>query len=188
MCRCRDNSRQQIKTGACFGEINMATAGHLGIQTPRSEPSLFSESLNEDDLSLASKEASFVSPSKDTNRPGFLARLTKKAIATPLAEIRNDVRPRQNGKNEFTPLLKSALKGNSKKTIVQTPRFKSASMSHIPDLGASVAEYSNDDGTSQVEDGQSNLSISFQKLPARSPGSNEGAAAMTLREQEKVLL
>jgi hypothetical protein len=32
----------------------------------------------------------------------------------------------------------------------------------------------------------SSASVSFQKLPARSPGSNEGAAILTLREQEKV--
>ena len=32
----------------------------------------------------------------------------------------------------------------------------------------------------------SNASVSFQKLPMRSPGSNDGAASMTLREQEKV--
>jgi hypothetical protein len=35
----------------------------------------------------------------------------------------------------------------------------------------------------------SSASVSFQtglKLPARSPGSNDGAAILTLREQEKV--
>ena len=33
----------------------------------------------------------------------------------------------------------------------------------------------------------SSVSASFQKLPSRSPGSNDGAALLTLREQEKVL-
>jgi hypothetical protein len=166
----------------------MATAGHLAIQTPRTEASFFPDSLNEEDISLASKEASFVSPSKEPkNRPKFLSRLGQKAAATPLQEIRNDVRLKQNGKSEFTPMLKSALKKNARLGIPQTPRFKSAAASNLPDLGSSIAEYSNEERTvSQVEEGQSNLSISFQKLPARSPGSNEGAAVMTLREQEKV--
>ena len=184
------------------------TAGHFAIQTPRSEGQTIN-SINEDDLSFGSKEASFVSPSKlDAKKAGtngsqkFLSRLMKPTGNTPLGEIKNNVRPRAGGKNEFTPLLKSVTKSDFMKRglLSQTPSKlkhgfgKSASMSNLPEMvEMESGEYSGLGGDDNVPTQNekdlaemSSATVSFQKLPTRSPGSSEGAAMMTLREQEKV--
>jgi len=189
----------------------MATgaAGHYAIQTPRSEgPSV--PSLNEDDISFGSAEASWVSPSKlkqqqqPTLKAGnFISRLTKPTGSTPLAEIKNIPLPLH--KTEFTPLLKSVAKNQlMKRAFVQTPSKlrhgfgKSASTSDLPGLAAAQdgsAEFSilPDDDASAIQNENdlvemSKASVSGITLPSRSPGSADGAALLTLREQEKVLL
>jgi hypothetical protein len=173
------------------------TAGHFAIQTPRSEAQTIN-SINADEITFGSQEASFQSPSKQKNHGSqkFLSRLTKPT--TPLGEIKNNARPtRVAGKNEFTPLLKSVTKNQFMKRGLasQTPSrlrhvmIKSASTSDLPEMtdeGFSVvAEESVSPSEKDLAE-MSSASVSFQKLPARSPGSNEGAAILTLREQEKV--
>ena len=162
-------------------------------------------SLNADDISLGSQEASFVSPSKPQNgRSGpqkFLSKLTKPTGSTPLGEIKNNVRSNRvaAGKNEFTPLLKSVTKNQFLKRglATRTPSklkvvlSKSASTSDLPDITSDegfsgAAEESHVPTEKELSD-LSRASDSFQKLPTRSPGSNDGAALLTLREQEKVL-
>ena len=184
----------------------MTTAGHLGIQTPRSEAQTLN-SINADDLTFGSQEEPFVSPSKlnKTKRTGpqqFLSRLTKPTGSTPLGEIKNNVRPpRIGGKNEFTPLLKSAVKSGFTKSglLSKTPSKikpgglgKSALASEISEMAEMESgEYSGLGEATPTQNEKdlaemSHASSSFQNLPARSPGSNEGAAMLTLREQEKV--
>ena len=100
----------------------MATAGHFGIETPRSEMQTIN-SINADEISFGSQEGSFVSPTKlkqqqqpkqGTRPQQFLSRLTQPTGNTPLGEIKNNVRPPRNGMlgktAEFTPLLKSVKK------------------------------------------------------------------------------
>jgi hypothetical protein len=201
----------------------MATAGHLGIATPHSDGGPSERSLNPDDLSFGSQEASFKSPSKlnkENQQPAnptkqgpqtFLKRLHKPTGSTPLADIKNNpannIRPLNAGaKQEFTPLLKSVTKAQFLKQAAlasQTPSrmdgmgMKSAG---IPERvmeeaeGESVmveGETGVDDSTANLQSeaklaDMSSVSASFQKLPSRSPGSNDGAALLTLREQEKV--
>jgi hypothetical protein len=186
-----------------------AAAGHYAIQTPRSEAPTI-DSIDADDLSFGSKEASFVSPTKlkqtrhATGSENFLSRLTKPTGSTPLAEIKNNARPlRMGGKTEFTPLLKSVTKSEFMKRslLAQTPSKvkhvlgKSASMSDLPEMEEmNSVEYSavGEGGDVSLAPNEKDLaelsqaSVSFQKLPTRSPGSSDGAAVMTLREQEKV--
>jgi len=180
-----------------------ATAGHYAIQTPRSEHQTIA-SINADDLSFGSQEPSFVSPSKlkQLGPQKFINRLTQPTGSTPLAEIKNGVRPtRLGGKSEFTPLLKSVTKSEFTKhgLAAQTPSklrhtlAKSASTSNLPGM-ESIVEYSGMSGEGEETPTQnenqfaemSSASVSFQKLPGRSPGSADGAAVLTLREQEKV--
>jgi hypothetical protein len=189
----------------------MATAGHFAIQTPRSEAQTLN-SIDADDLTFGSQEASFVSPSKlnkakqqhVTGPQQFLSRLTKPTGNTPLGEIKNNVRPsRMGGKNEFTPLLKSVTKAEFMKRGLlntKTPSKtrngglgKSASTSNLPEMAemesgefSGIGEESLPAKNENALADMSSASISFQKLPARSPGSSEGAAVLTLREQEKV--
>ena len=168
----------------------MATAGHLGIETPRSAQKTYA-SIDADDLSFGSKEGSFVSPHKQPPAQKFLARLQKPTGSTPLAELKNGSLPARN--KEFTPLLKSAVKSDIRKraAFTKTPSklkytlAKSASTSDLPEMESTENESAIAEENSHMPD-SSNASMSFQKLPARSPGSNEGAAQMTLREQEKV--
>ena len=188
----------------------MTTAGHFAIQTPRSEAQTLN-SINADDLTFGSQEASFVSPSKlnkskqpVTGPQQFLTRLTKPTGNTPLGEIKNNVRPpRMGGKNEFTPLLKSVTKGEFMKRGLlntKTPSKirhggtgKSASTSNLTEMVemesgefSGIGEESSPTQNENALADMSSASVSFQKLPARSPGSSEGAAVLTLREQEKV--
>src|SRR5271169_2755005 len=94
------------------------TAGHFAIATPRSDHQQSENSINPDDMTLGSQEASFVSPSKLKQQQqqqqlgkNFVERLTQRTGATPLGEIKNGARPaRPLGKTEFTPLLKSVAK------------------------------------------------------------------------------
>ena len=70
---------------------------------------------------------------------------------------------------------------------------KSASMSNLPEMESmmEVSEEGEMTTQSQNEENLANMSsasVSFAKLPARSPGSSDGAAMLTLREQEKVRL
>jgi len=198
----------------------MATAGHLGIATPRSDGGPSELSINPDDVSFGSQEASFKSPSKlnKENQPPhqptqghqtFLNRLHKPTGATPLSELKNTNNyhpnprpPVPGGKQEFTPLLKSVTKSQFMKNALanQTPsRGRMGLKSNLPEMvmeeGASVMV----EGETGIESSIANLqqseekladmssvSTSFQKLPSRSPGSNDGAALLTLREQEKV--
>src|SRR5579862_1679527 len=129
----------------------MATAGHFAIQTPRSEGQTLN-SIDEDDISLGSAEASWVSPSKlkkqqpiaaaNPVKQDFMARLTKPTGSTPLGEIKNAARPVRPAKQEFTPMLKSVTKNQFLKRgmFTQTPSKlrhgfgKSASTSNLPDL------------------------------------------------------
>lgn len=192
------------------------TAGHFAIQTPRSEGHQTLNSVNEEDFSLGSAEPSFISPNKLKNKPpvpqqkpDFMARLQKPTGSTPLAEIKN---PNQNrppvrlAKQEFTPMLKSVTKSNFLKRgmFAQTPSKlrhafgKSASTSNLPDMAEMDMEggsgdfsvMPDDDGSPTQNEKElaemSNASVSGINLPARSPGSADGAAMMTLREQEKV--
>lgn len=187
------------------------TAGHFAIETPRSEAQTIN-SIDADELSFGSQEASFVSPSKlkqkqpVTGPQQFLSRLTKPTGNTPLGEIKNNVRPPRavGGKGaEFTPLLKSVTKNEflRRGLPTQTPSKlkrgsvlgKSASTSNIPEMvEMESGEYSAVAGESSPTQNERDLanmssaSVSFQKLPTRSPGSNDGAALLTLREQEKV--
>ena len=183
------------------------TAGHLGIQTPRSEAAGESlNSLNAEDISFGSQEASFVSPSKQKAQQEqqpqqkFLARLQQQTGATPLGEIKNNVRPLR--KNEFTPLLKSVTKNQFLKNgfAAQSPSklrmglHKAASTSDLREVTEMMSQISGagdmDGERTQDEKGladMSSASVSFQKLPGRSPGSADGAALLTLREQEKVI-
>jgi hypothetical protein len=183
------------------------TAGHFAIQTPRSEAQTIN-SINPDDVTFGSQEASFVSPSKlkqQTPAPKFLSRLTKPTGNTPLGEIKNNALPtRMMGKNEFTPMLKSVTKNQFMKrglSLGQTPSKlrngfgKFASTSNLPEMAEMESgEFSRmsgeDDGSPTQNENElaefSSASVSGLKLPTRSPGSNEGAAIMTLREQEKV--
>ena len=176
------------------------TAGHFAIATPRSEHQQSDNSINPDDLTLGSQEASFVSPSKlkqqQQQSKNFVARLTKPTGATPLAEIKNGTRPtRPTGKTEFTPLLKSVTKGQFMKRgmFTKTPSKlgKSASTSNLPEM-ESMMEVSGEGEMTTQSQSEENLvdmstaSVSFAKLPTRSPGSSDGAAMLTLREQEKV--
>ena len=181
----------------------MATAGHFGRQTPRSDAQTL-DSINVDNISFGSQEPSFVSPSKLKQQPpAFLSRLQKPTGNTPLAEIKNNVRPpRPAGKNEFTPMLKSVTKNQfTKRGFTATPSRlrhtlgKAASTSNLHEMTEMDAEFS-EEGASLAGQGEKELadmssaSASFQsglKLPTRSPGSNDGAAMMTLREQEKVV-
>jgi hypothetical protein len=183
------------------------TAGHYAIQTPRSEIDAI-HSLNADELTFASQEPSFVSPSKQQKHPikpsagtTFISKLTQPTALTPLAEIKNHSRPTRFGsKNEFTPLLKSVTKQQFMKRppfAAQTPsklRHVLAKSASTPDLReeASIEEgFTAEDSQISSEKELSELSRasdSFQKLPHRSPGSNDGAALLTLREQEKVHL
>jgi hypothetical protein len=175
----------------------MATAGHFAIQTPRSDAQTLN-SINADDLSFGSQEASFVSPSKAKPAPQkFMTRLQKPTGTTPLAEIKNNARPRAS---EFTPMLKSVTKNQFlKRGFTATPSRlrqigKRASTSNLPEMTEmDEGEFSGVEGVSMQNEQDlaemSSASVSFQsglKLPARSPGSNDGAALMTLREQEKV--
>jgi len=180
------------------------TAGHLAIATPGSDHQQSDNSINPDDLTLGSQEASFVSPTKlkqqqqQQQQQGktFVSRLTKPTGATPLAEIKNGARPtRPMGKTEFTPLLKTVTKGQFMKRglFSKTPSKlgKSASMSNLPEMD-SMMEVSGEGEMTMQSQNEENLvdmssaSVSFAKLPARSPGSSDGAAMLTLREQEKV--
>jgi hypothetical protein len=185
------------------------TAGHFAIQTPRSETQTIN-SINPDELTFGSQEASFVSPSKlakqqhQTPAQQFLSRLTKPTGNTPLGEIKNNARPARIGKNEFTPMLKSVTKNQFMKrglSMGQTPSKlrngfgKSASTSNLPEMAEMESvDFSRisgeDDGSPTQNENElaemSSASVSGLKLPQRSPGSNEGAAIMTLREQEKV--
>lgn len=189
----------------------MATAGHFAIQTPRSEAQTLN-SIDADDLTFGSQEASFVSPTKlnkvkqqpVTGPQQFLNRLNKPTGNTPLGEIKNNVRPaRMGGKNEFTPLLKSVKKAEFMKRGLlntKTPSKigrgglgKSASTSNLPEMVemesgefSGIGEESSPTQNENALADMSSASVSFQKLPARSPGSSEGAAILTLREQEKV--
>ena len=179
------------------------TAGHLAIATPRSDHQQSDNSINPDDLTLGSQEASFVSPTKlkqqqqqQQQAKTFVARLTKPTGATPLAEIKNGVRPaRPMGKTEFTPMLKSVTKGQFMKRglFSKTPSKlgKSASMSNLPEMDSMMEVSGEGEMTAQSQNEEnlvdmSSASVSFAKLPARSPGSSDGAAMLTLREQEKV--
>jgi len=195
----------------------MATAGHFAIQTPRSEEGQTVASLNEDDISFGSAEASWISPSKLKKQPpagagaqskqDFIARLTKPTGNTPLAEIKNASRPARVlpiGKQEFTPMLKSVTKNQFLKRgmFTQTPSKlrhvigKSASTSNLPDITAEGSgEFSimpDEEGSATQNEKElaemSNASVSGINLPSRSPGSADGAAILTLREQEKVLI
>ena len=184
----------------------MATAGHLGIQTPRSEAQTLN-SINADDLTFGSQEEPFASPSKlnkakPTGPQQFLSRLTKPTGSTPLGEIKNNVRPpRRGGKNEFTPLLRSAMKSEFAKRglLSKTPSKinrgglgKSALASEISEMAEMESEEYSGVGDATPAQNEKDLlemshaSASFQTLPTRSPGSSEGAAALTLREQEQV--
>jgi hypothetical protein len=179
------------------------TAGHLAIATPRSDHQQSDNSINPDDLTLGSQEASFVSPTKlkqqqQQQQQGktFVARLTKPTGATPLAEIKNGARPaRPMGRSEFTPMLKSVTKGQFMKRgmFSKTPSKlgKSASMSNLPEMESMMEVSEEGEMTAQSQNEEnlvdmSSASVSFAKLPARSPGSSDGAAMLTLREQEKV--
>lgn len=174
----------------------MATAGHFAIQTPRSEAQTLN-SINAEDLSFPSPEPSFHSPQKQ-KQPGpqkpFLSRLRQPTGSTPLAEIKNNVFPRRN---EFTPMLKSVTKNQFfKKGFTATPSRlgKSASTSDLPEMSQDMSqeedvENSNMEGVTQNDENlveMSSASMSGLKIPQRSPGSGDGAALMTLREQEKV--
>jgi hypothetical protein len=192
------------------------TAGHFGIETPRSDAQTM-DSINADDLSFGSQEGSFVSPSKlkqkqqapITGPQQFLSRLTQPTGSTPLGEIKNNARPsRALGAKaqEFTPLLKSVKKAEflRRGLPTQTPSklrhgtsgfAKSASTSNLPEMvemesqeySAIAEEASTTQNEKDLVD-MSSATASFQKLPTRSPGSNDGAAMLTLREQEKVCL
>ena len=198
----------------------MATVGHLGIATPRSDGGPSELSINPDDVSFGSQEASFKSPSKLNNENQaprqptqgprtFLNRLHKPTGATPLSELKNATnnypihRPTAPGaKQEFTPLLKSVTKSQFMKNALadQTPsRGRMGGKSNLPEMmeeeGASVmveGETGIESSTANLQQNEekladiSSVSTSFQKLPSRSPGSNDGAALLTLREQEKV--
>jgi hypothetical protein len=194
----------------------MATAGHLAIQTPRlEEEGHTATSVNEDDVSFGSAEASWVSPSKakksgaapTQSKADFMSRLTKPTGSTPLAEIKNasrNARVLPNGKQEFTPMLKSVTKNQFLKRgmFTQTPSKlrhaigKSASTSNLPDMtteGSGEFSVMPDEEVSATQNEKdlaemSNASVSGINLPTRSPGSGDGAAILTLREQEKVLL
>jgi hypothetical protein len=176
----------------------MATAGHFAIQTPRSEAQTLN-SINADDLSFPSPEPSFHSPQKQKAAPvaaqkGFLSRLTQPTGNTPLAEIKNNAFPRRS---EFTPMLMSVTKNQFlKRGFMPTPSRlgKSASTSDIPEMSEEMtrdeedAENTNVEGVTQGDENlveMSSASVSGLKIPGRSPGSNDGAALMTLREQEK---
>ena len=175
----------------------MATAGHFAIQTPRSEAQTLN-SINADDLSFPSPEPSFHSPQKQKTavpqQKGFLSRLTQPTGNTPLAEIKNNAFPRRN---EFTPMLKSVTKNQFlKRGFMATPSrlAKSASTSDLPEMTQEMTREEEDGENTNVEgvtQGDENLvemssaSVSGLKIPSRSPGSNDGAALMTLREQEK---
>jgi hypothetical protein len=178
----------------------MATAGHFAIQTPRSEAQTLN-SINADDLSFPSPEPSFHSPKKQKQaaaaavpQKAFLSRLTQPTGNTPLAEIKNNVFPRRS---EFTPMLKSVTKNQfMKRGFMATPSRlgKSASTSDLPEMSQEMSrdedvENSNIEGVTQNDENlveMSSASVSGLKIPHRSPGSNDGAALMTLREQEKV--
>jgi Centrosomin N-terminal motif 1 len=187
----------------------MATAGHLGIATPRSDSGPSELSINPDDISFGSQEASFKSPSKlnKENQPpkhphSFLNRLQKPTGSTPLSEIKNPqnpiVRPPVRGSNEFTPMLKSASKNRLRKAMMGQPTPSRLRNSNLPQMMEEDEDSVMVEGETGVEVSTANLqneekladmssvSASFQKLPSRSPGSNDGAALLTLREQEKV--
>src|SRR5579859_1635344 len=178
----------------------MATAGHFAIQTPRSEAQTLN-SINADDLSFPSPEPSFHSPQKQKQagppQKGFLSRLTQPTGNTPLAEIKNNVFPQR--RSEFTPMLKSVTKNQfmNKRAFMATPSRlgKSASTSDLPEMSQQDMsqmedqENTNVEGVTQNDENlveMSSASVSGLKIPQRSPGSNDGAALMTLREQEKV--
>jgi hypothetical protein len=186
----------------------MATAGHLGIATPRSDGGPSELSINPDDISFGSQEASFKSPSKlnKENQPpkhpqSFLNRLQKPTGSTPLSEIKNPqnpiVRPPVRASNEFTPMLKSASQNRLRKAMGQ-PTPSRLRNSNLPQMMEEEEDSVMVEGETGVEVSTANLqneekladmssvSASFQKLPSRSPGSNDGAALLTLREQEKV--
>lgn len=183
------------------------TAGHFAIQTPRSEAAAGESlnSINAEDITFGSQEASFASPSKQKAQQQkqeppqkFLARLQQQSTATPLGEIKNNARPLR--KQEFTPLLKSATKNQFLKHgfAAQTPSklrtglHKAASTSdlhEITEMMSHVSSSAEEADATQDEKGladMSSVSVSFQKLPTRSPGSADGGALLTLREQEKV--
>ena len=72
---------------------------------------------------------------------------------------------------------------------------KSASTSDLPEMSQQDMsqmedqENTNVEGVTQNDENlveMSSASVSGLKIPQRSPGSNDGAALMTLREQEKV--
>jgi hypothetical protein len=99
------------------------------------------------------------------------------------------------GKSEFTPLLKTVTKGQFMKRgmFSKTPSKlgKSASMSNLPEMESMMEVSEEGEMTAQSQNEEnlvdmSSASVSFAKLPARSPGSSDGAAMLTLREQEKV--
>src|SRR5262249_17500536 len=133
-----------------FAHANMATtAGHFGIETPRSEADQI-HSLNADNISFASQEPSFVSPTKPkqetspTTSKNFMPNLPQPTGSPPLGEIKNDARAYRfgTGKNEFTPLLKSVAKTQFMKRgfASQTPSklrhvlAKSASTSDLHEM------------------------------------------------------
>jgi hypothetical protein len=184
----------------------MATAGHLGIATPRSDGGPSELSINPDDISFGSQEASFKSPLKlnKENQPpkhphSFLNRLQKPTGSTPLSEIKNPQNPivRPAVRGEFTPMLKSASKNRLMKAMGQ-PTPSRLRTSNLPQMMEEEEDSLMVEGETGVEASTANLqneekladmssvSASFQKLPSRSPGSNDGAALLTLREQEKV--
>lgn len=73
---------------------------------------------------------------------------------------------------------------------------KSASTSNLPEMSQQDMSHMEDQENSNMVEGvtqgdenlveMSSASVSGLKIPHRSPGSNDGAALMTLREQEKV--
>ena len=106
-------------------------------------------------------------------------------------------------------MLKSVTKSQFLKNNLATPSRvafkkaglgKSASMSNLPEMAEEMESGIMEEETGVGEESTANLqseekladmssvSASFQKLPSRSPGSNDGAALLTLREQEKVII
>ena len=178
----------------------------LYFDTPRTEAADFTRLTNANgpDFSI---EESFRSPSKNNDdllkhmRNGRAASITTPRSRNPLAGRKN---PPGQSKNEFTPLLKSAMKNrimsadfNEKENGIKTPaalkngyRWSSPALPEASSLanGESTTTSMDDpDGTPVPPVASSSMmSTPHVILPNRGEGPLDGGNVLTLREQEAV--